>query len=343
MTFGIQVKNNNGQLLIDSDLSHYHFIGKYTPYSTTQTPDLLDGPGTVSFGPNQNKDMTGMPSKGTIYKYTIPSNGVKPPMVFIKNTTNKYMSVIVTNKVGGNWDTWVFSSGTGTAPTVYAFGPRNQFASSPSGFGLETYNASGDSTFDSNLKPLRVIGGGNITAPATAHTGSFGGVYVADLDVNVSDSSSTFSSSANENDIIYYCPSIAHACHQYEYQQSDSGISAWQQYAWSRGDLWWCFYRSGFKITSGSGNTKYFKSNYGVYTRGHVWQHVADSSNIFVGLILGAITGGAYFALALAAIVATGAFTNSGVAAGGYLPYVNGSRNSSLPNTYILTRASYYD
>ena len=343
MSFGLQVKNNDNQIIIDSELSHYHFLGKYTPYTSTQTPDLLNGPGTVSYGPNQNKDMTGMPAKGTIYKYTIPSNGAKPPMVFIKNTGAGFMSVILTNKVGSNWDTWVFSSTTpGTSPTVYAFSPRNQFASNPSGYGLVTYDSSNNPTFDSNLKPLRVIGGGNITAPTVARTGSFGGRFIAYLDVNASNTSSSFTSDANASDIIYYCPSIAHACHQYEYAESDSGISNWQFYQWSRGDLWWCFYRSGFRIT-GTGSTKSFESNYGVYARGHVWQHVADSSSIFTALILGALTGGVYFAIALAAITATGAFTASGVAEGGYLPYSNGSRNSGLPNTYILTRASYYD
>ena len=67
MSFGLQVKNNDSQIIIDSELSHYHFLGKYTPYTSTQTPDLLIGPGTVSYGPNQNKYMTGMHAKGTTY------------------------------------------------------------------------------------------------------------------------------------------------------------------------------------------------------------------------------------------------------------------------------------
>jgi hypothetical protein len=344
MSFGLQVKNNDNQIIIDSELSHYHFLGKYTAYSTTQVPDILNGPGTVSYGPNNNKDMTGMPSKGSIHKYTIPSNGAKPPMVFIKNISGGYMSVVLTSRSGSNWDTWVFSSsGSAAAPTIYAFSPRDQFSTSPSGFGLETLDASGNPTFDSNLKPLRVIGGGNITAPSVAHTGSFGGRFIAYLDVNVTPASTAFTSNANASDIIYYCPSIAHSCHQYEYAESDSGISNWQFYQWSRGDLWWAFYRSAFRIVTGSGDNKTFESQYGVYARGHVWQHVADSSSIFAALIIGALTGGVYFAVALAAIVATGAFTNAGVAEGGYLPYSNGSRNSSLPNTFILSRASYYD
>jgi len=343
MAFGLQIKNNNNQVIIDSELSHYHFIGKYTAFATTQVPDMLDGPLNVAYGPNNNKDMTGMPAKGTIYKYTVASNGAKPPMVFIKNSTTSYMAVVLTKKVNTNWEIWVFSSGVDAAPTIYAFGPRNQFATSPSGYGLETYDSAGNSTFDSNLKPLRVIGGGNLTAPTTAHTGSFGSRFQADLSVNVAQTSSAFTSSAAGSDIIYYCPSIAHACHQFEWQESSGGISNWQNFAWSRGDLWWCFYRSGFRVTSGSGSAKALESNYGVYARGHVWQHVANSSSIFIALILGALTGGIWFALALGVIVASGAFTNAGVAEGGYLPYINGSRNSTLPNTYILTRASYYD
>lgn len=344
MVTGVQIKNNDNKILIDSDLSHYHFLGKYTAYSTTQTPDIMDGPGNLSYGPNENKDMTGMPDKGNIFKYSIPSNGAKPPMVFIKNVSDAFMAVVLTSKSGSNWDTWIFcSSGTVSAPTVYAFSPRNQMSTTLTGYGLEVYDSSGNISFDSKIKPLRVIGGGNITSPSVAHTGSLGGVFISTLGVNSSDTTVSFTSSVTASDIIYYCPSISHAAHQYEYQASDSGIEDWNNYAWSRGDIWWAFYRSGFKITSGSGNTKYFKANYGVYARGHVWQHSASSSSIFAGLILGALTGGAYFAAAIALVVAAGGFTNAGVSSGGYLPYANSSRNSTLQNTFILTRASYYD
>jgi len=357
MAFGIQIKNNSDQILIDSELSHYHFLGKYTHYASTQTPDLLDGPGTVAYGPNDNKNMNGMPQKGSIFKYSIPSNGPKPPMIFIQNKdVYRYTrcSNILTKKSGSNWEVWIFSTGDISedfflAPIVFAFSPREQFATSPSGYGLVTYDSSGNPTFDSNLKPLRVVGGGNITAPPVAHTGSFGGVFISTLGVNSSDvvvggGVPNSLSQVHHTDIIFYCPSIAHACHQYEYQASDSGISDWQNYAWSRGDIWWCFYRSTFRVNNGyfSGNLV-FHANYGVYARGHVWQHVSNSSSIFAALILGALTGGAYFALALGVLVTAGVFTSAGVASGGYLPYSNGSRNASLQNTFILSRASYYE
>jgi len=354
MSFGFQVKNDNNQVLIDSDLSHYHFIAKFNHISVTQIPDIMDGPGVVSFGPNNNKDMTGLPHKGYIYKYHIFSEGPVPPMCFLTNSAY-YTSVILTQRYDySKWEVWVLhkgnSSGTAqTAPVIYAFGPRNQFdgyfpLGDPSGYGLRTYDSSGEITFDSLLKPLRIIAGGNITAGALAHTGASGSGFTASLNDQGFGQSSSFSYPYGSNgDMLLYCPSIAHACHQYEFAQADSGTSNWQRYAWSRGDIWWAFYRSGFRILGNSSSGYSFQTGYTTYARGHVWQHVASSANVFVALILGALTGGLYFALAIAAVVASGAFTSAGVSSGGYLPYANGSRNTTLPNTYLVTRKQFYD
>jgi len=185
---------------------------------------------------------------------------------------------------------------------------------------------------------LRVVGGGNITSPTLAHTGSTGSGYTASLNVNASNVSASFTSQSSAGDLIYYCPSIASACQEHTFSESDSGFHSWTYYAWARGDVWWCFYRSGFRIAS----TSSFEVNYGVYARGHVYEHVVDSTNVFAGLVLGAITGGAYFAAAIAAAIAAGSFTSTSVDGGNYLPYENSYRNNSA-NAFIISKASYYD
>lgn len=347
MTYGLVVKNNSNQVIVDSDLFHYHFQGKLSPNSSTQVPDILSGPGSQPYGPNENKGMQNLPAAGTIYKYTAPVNGPLPPMCFIKSpdgasATGAFLGIILTKKEGSTWSIWVFSDKPlSSNPILYTFSPKDQITNTTSDtVGLQTKNSAGATTFDSRFKPLRVVGGGSLTAPSLAHTGSSGSNLDVNLGVNATSISSTFTAqSGNANDLIYYIPSIAHSCQQYEWQGADSGISDWQNFAWARTDLWWCFYRAGFRINSNST----IQCNYGVYARGHVYDHVSDSSSIIASILLGAITGGVYFAAALAVIVASGAFTNSGVAAGGYLPYVNGSRNNNLSNSYIITKASYYD
>jgi hypothetical protein len=73
-----------------------------------------------------------------------------------------------------------------------------------------------------------------------------------------------------------------------------------------------------------------------------MYEHKGDSSSVFAGLILGALTGGAYFAAILATITAAGSFTSAGVDGGNYLPYENSYRNTS-GNAFIISKASYYD
>jgi len=345
MAHGLLVKNDDDEVLIDSDFKHYHFLGKFNHTSVTQIPDIMEGGiANAAQGSNSNKGMQNMPSKGEIYKYTVSVNGTTPPMCFIKPTSTgssaPFTGIVLTKQSGSNWEIWVFQSTvTSASPVLYCFSPLSQISNSTSTtHGLKTLDSSGSVTFDSRFKPLRVVGGGNITSPTLAHTGSTGSGYTASLNVNASNVSASFTSQSSAGDLIYYCPSIASACQEHTFSESDSGFHSWTYYAWARGDVWWCFYRSGFRIAS----TSSFEVNYGVYARGHVYEHVVDSTNVFAGLVLGAITGGAYFAAAIAAAIAAGSFTSASVDGGNYLPYENSYRNNSA-NAFIISKASYYD
>jgi hypothetical protein len=351
--YGLLITNNDGDVLIDSDYPHYHFLGKYTHSSVTQIPDVSGGSdASVTAGgnsPNQNKGMENMPSKGEIYVYSVPVNGANPPMCFIKPTSTgssaPYAGIILTKQSGTNWEIRVFQSTvTSASPVLYCFSPLSQVSNSTSTtYGLKTFNSSSVVTFDSRFKPLKAIGGGNITSPGLAHAGSTGSGWVVSLNVNASPVSTGFSTTSNSaNDLIYYCPSLAHACQQYTHEEDDSGTYDWESYVWARGDIWWCFYRSCFRIGSYYGANYNLEANYGVFARGHIYEHKGDTSSVFAGLILGALTGGVYFAAILAALVASGAFTSAGVDGGNYLPYENSYRNTS-GNAFIISKASFYD
>jgi len=353
MAHGLLVKNASGDILIDSDFSHYHFLGKHTHASVTQVPDITGGSTANTGGiggnsPDQNKGMQNMPSKGEIYIYSVSVNGTSPPLCFIKPTSTgssaPYTGIILTKQTGTTWEIRVFQSTvTSASPVLYCFAPLSQISNSTSStHGLKTFNSSGVATFDSRFKPLRAPVAGSITAPGLAHTGSLGSTWTVSLSVNASSASASFTNQSNANDLIYYCPSIAHACQKYEYQQADSGYYSGDRFSWHRSDTWWCFYRSGFRIAS----TSSFQANYGVYARGHFYKHEANESpwynpnNIFAGL-LGFLFGGAIFAAFFGAI-SSSSFTNVNVAAGNYMPYTNSFRNRSA-NSFIISKASFYD
>ena len=355
MAQGLLVKNDNGDVLIDSEFTHYHFLGKHTHASVTQVPDLTGGSAASTGGiggnsPDQNKGMENMPAKGEIYIYSVPVNGTNPPLCFIKPTSTgssaPFAGIVLTKQDGSNWEIRVFQSAvTSASPVLYCFAPLSQISNSPAAsdtYGLQTFNSSGAATFDSRIKPLRAPGGGEITSPGLAHTGSLGSSWNVSLSVNASSVSTSFATQSDANDLIYYCPSLAHACQKYEYQQADSGYYSGRRFSWHRSDIWWCFYRSCFRIAS----TSSFEANYGVFARGHFYKHEAEDVSIFsfnnlFGGLLGFLFGGAIFA-ALFVAISSSSFTNVSVAAGNYLPYSNSYRNTS-GNAFIISKASFYD
>ena len=230
MAHGLLVKNDDDEVLIDSDFKHYHFLGKYNHTSVTQVPDILEGGvANGAQGSNANKGMQNMPSKGEIYKYTVAVNGLIPPICFIKPTSTgssaPFTGIVLTKQVSTNWEIWVFQSTvTSASPVLYCFAPLSQISNSTSTtHGLKTFDSSGVATFDSRFKPLRVVGGGDITSPTTAHTGSSGSGFTVSLSVNASSASTSFTTQSSASDLIYYCPSIAHACQQYTYMEADEG------------------------------------------------------------------------------------------------------------------------
>lgn len=352
MAFGFRVLNSSNQVLVDSDLFHYHFIGYQDPYEKTQVPDILYGPGIQEYGPNENKGMENLPSKGYIYKYVVSTNGPKPPMCFIKPSSTgfsaPYAGIILTAQEGTYWIVWVFQSAdSAVPPRLYCFAPLDQISITPIGStGLATFNKDGQKTFDSRFRPLRIVHGGSLASPPLAHDGLTGSGWTCSLDVNTYSYNSMFKDGGGVSDYIYYAPSLAHACQEYRYSASGSGTSGYKKYAWARSDLWWCFYRAGYRMTGpflfDSGSTRYIQSNYGVYARGHVYDHKVDETNILVAIVLGVLTGGVYLAIAFGALAASGIFTNAGVASGGYLPYNNGSRNTEA-NSFLISRASFYN
>ena len=311
---------------------------------------------------------------GDIIKYrVVTKNGSSPPpMCFIKpsstGTNAPRCAIVLTEQEGtvaGYWNIWVLQERGGThsnpisytRPTLYCFSPLSDMTNSQSNTGTETlgvaaFNSSGSKTYDSRLKPLKLVSADVAnSAPSVARTNSksngWSPYFTVDTVTNYT--FSTSSTESNASDLMFYAPSLAHCCQEHRENTDGDGFQSAGYnsffYAWARSDLWYCFYRNTFRFTSKTN----FQSSYTIYASGHVWKSVQDNSSILSAIAAAAlafVTFGASL-LVLGALVATAAitqaFTNSGTAAGTYYPYIDDSRNRLEDVTFLLSKASYYD
>ena len=373
MTVGLQFKNASGDIIVDSDFHHYHYIGKAAYISTTQIPDLKDGNNT-EHSTTAGQYMSPSQVNGDIIKYRVVtrSSSSPPPMCFIKpnstGTNAPRCAIVLTEQDATThyyWNIWVLQERGGThsnpisytRPTLYCFSPLSDMTNSQRSVGTETlgvatFNSSGSKTYDSRLKPLKLVSAGVAnSAPSVARTNSkangWSPYFTVDTVTNYT--FSTSSTESNAADLMFYAPSLAHCCQEHRENTDGDGFQTQGYnsffYSWARSDLWYCFYRNTFRLTSKTN----FQSSYTIYASGHVWNSVQDNNSLLAAIASAAlafVTFGASL-LVLGALVATAAitqaFTNSGTAAGTYYPYVDDSRNRLEDVTFLLSKASYYD
>lgn len=359
MTIGLQFKNDDGDILIDSDYHHYHFVGIATYTGTSRLPALLGGNNT-KHSSTSTTGLSGTQVNGDIIKYTITTaNGSSvPPIVFIKpsytGTGAPFCGLILTQQVNtSTWEFWVLQDHGYNRPSLYCFNKFTQMTTAqqavPSTItqGIATYNSSGQKTYDTRFKPLKVVGTSNTTAPSLARP-SVASNYSPDFTPTNRNNITLAPSSGDASDLMFYAPSLAHSCQSTTASRSGDGFQASGYnsyfYAWARLDLWWCFYRNTFRLTSAT----QLQSAYSIYASGHVYKSQEDKSNIFnlTNILVGIFTFGAGLVITLAAIAlsiaVTASFTNAGVVSGVYFPYENSSRNANQEQPVILSRASYY-
>jgi len=363
MTFGARFKNNAGEILVDSDFYHYHFMGKANYASTTRVPDIFGGNNT-QHSTTSGQYMAPTQINGDIIKYNIATSGTAvPPMCFIKPSSTgssaPSCSVILIKANSGNstWDIWVLQRRTGTynspvgytRPDIYCFSPLNVMTSSQSSIpssenlGVVTYNASNAKTYDSRLQPLKVIHTVPVTAPTAARTGA---IHTSSWNPNFSvDQQNTYTLNlTNKSDLMYYAPSLAHACQELNTLLDGDGYQSQGYssffYAWARADLWYCFYRNTFRIESST-----FKSTYDIYASGHIWESTQDNSSLLAAIaaiVLGTLTLGATAGFIGGFLVAND-FNLAGIDSGSYYPYSDSSRNTGETVNVLFSRPSYYD
>jgi|TARA_B110000483_G_C18108857_1_gene508862 hypothetical protein len=361
MTYGLKIKNNSNELLVDSDFEHYHFAGKGQYSSSFQTPALTGGNVTQhSYSGSTTLSSSQVP--GRVWVFTLSgraSSGSPAPLIFIKDANQIFFGHIMTKRVGTNWEFWILSSDTGTGgvPVTYCFLPldemslANATASSGENYGLATFNGSGKRTYDSRFKPLKIVGNVTTSAATSSARSSIAANYNPDFTPNRF-TNTVFSYPNVQTELMYCCPSIATVCQEVQVSNSGSGFQAQGCnsffYAWARQDLWWGFYRNTYRVTTVNGQRTLI-SRYTPYAYGHVWKSVEDSSSV-LGVVAAAALGFATFGaslVTLGAVLTAGVLASSfsGVSASGglYYPYVNSSRNNSQLNPMMLAKWSDYD
>tara|TARA_B110000503_G_scaffold21748_1_gene33348 strand:+ start:7107 stop:8174 length:1068 start_codon:yes stop_codon:yes gene_type:complete len=355
MATGIQAFNNSGTVLIDSDLKNYHFIGKLNPTTSWKMPSILGGTAGKKTSPDY---MDASQTSGTVYIFRVYCNGVKPPLCFIKpndRSQDVYTSQIKCMRDGEYWEVWILQTdGASGAPQLYCFTtPDQQLNLSNDTHGVQVFNANGEVSFDSRARPLRITATGSVGVPVLPHTGSLGSVYNVNLEVNIPPSTVQTGVNLLDNDGIYYCPCLANAEQEYSYYGNfdwfegiDLGVfgSYGVDHIVRRQDVWWCFYRGGYRLTATE-----IQGNWITFLGGHVWDQADSNDWGALGTVIAAITiiytggfGGSALFGVFGAALSLAAFVSSSTA-GTYRPYANSSRNANEQNTYIITKASFYD
>jgi hypothetical protein len=328
MAYGLKVTNNSNELIVDSELFGYHFAKKLWPYTAYTEPDILDNQGGHVYF-NSPNGIGASQISGRILMYYFNHNTVKPPLCFIKqpdpnisNGIEGFAGQIRIHRANSGWYiTLIQRAGTTVSPILYCFTQADEIVNAPdSTYGLIVRNGAGQPTFDSRHKPLRVDHAGVLGSQNIPHAGSLGAGTIPALDVNTN-AGYYVPGSAPISDLIVHAPMHYTACADYSNIRSVKKWSFPNRYHYRRYDTWWCFYRSGVHVYT-NGPYTYVSVQYIINVSGHIWKNY--KSRKFLGI--------------------SGLNTPApAITANTSYPYSNSARNISESNSFLISRASYYD
>lgn len=186
MTYGLQISNDDNDILVDSGFSHYHFAGIATLSGSQFSVPTIVGGNNTNHSTTLGQHISSGQHIGKVQKHILPAradSNSPPPMCFVKpyntggwslnNATERGHSsstaVILTKRVGTSWEMWTLTEGAGSniqssndIPRLYCFLPLEEMtaaAAAPASgdtYGLATFDASGKKTYDSRKLPLKI-------------------------------------------------------------------------------------------------------------------------------------------------------------------------------------------
>lgn len=204
MAYGFKCVNSNGALIVHANFSAFRFHSKITPSSSFVNP--LQGNGSEQRGP-----------LGRVFVYTATVTANSPVMPFLKQYSSYGASVIDMEWSGDTLTMYVLqeTKSEGTGPTLYLFVDYKEHSTSGE-YGMATYDSSGNKTFDTRSKPLRVTGMKQVYFPDEMIPGAGGtgrsndNASVAPTSENTYSGLDQFGLNGSKADTLVYCPVLAY-------------------------------------------------------------------------------------------------------------------------------------
>lgn len=140
MSHGLKLLSSSGRLALSTDNKNYVFLGKYNPATV-----LMSTYGTPAA--RQFDVILPTTTPNNIIPFVRSVSGTTVGIFYIERMSNQQVRIRCLANGGPS---------TTTNYEVYVF--SEIVASAPTGYGMRTFDASGNLTFDSNQKLLRVVG-----------------------------------------------------------------------------------------------------------------------------------------------------------------------------------------
>lgn len=311
MTFGMTLKNVDGEVLIDSELKNLHYVTRIdAPTSTDQATSLFGG--------------------RRIHTYRV-NNCSATPVPFLNYVEGTECAVLAVKPVTSDLTTWdVIVIADSGDPVMYVFAEATTVLSTDLA-GLLVFNNDGTKSFDSRSRPLAVTGAAYVKPPlnprATFAPSGLNAKYCgangssAHSSQYTPDTANVYNISMPAKPMFFYF-SVAQTQRQAQFYTSEQECDTFSAYneciALGRKYEWWstywAFYRAtiSYDQTNELLNCQWTMAEYDCF-----WEHKQDNQSF------GFDTGGSS-------------------ASGGAFPLTNQTINTDL-SIVLIADASRYD
>jgi len=273
-TFGIELENNNGQVLISSNSKNLHLVAKL--FAPTQVMYSEDGYGGIR-----------------ILRYRVSCSLPPCPFFTMPSQSDFYGLTRITSPSTGLWDIEIIKSGSAANfPEVYVFAEPGAQPEPTEEYGLAVYNEANETAFDSRLLPLVVTGGvttNHPTNPKTSYSGTLSAQYCGSSGSGyfAPNNYNTFEVGSMPSKPMFLFTSLAQAEREATFSASEEecdgvpdgyGGCAGAQRIYTWVSTYWAFYRGAIRRTTTSIQAGWATASYGCN-----WTYQKESTLIGIG------------------------------------------------------------
>lgn len=279
--YGLQVFNNQGQILISSEIETLH-LGGVASYQGLVLGALNDFPNYA------NDDGAFTLSGRFVHRYAIATAAT--PLFFIRPSSySLFYGILQQFKIGSVWYVDVFQSGSvSNPPTVLAFVTPASAVVSSEQFGLITYLEDGRVAFDSRRFPLSILNAVSVIPPTipcdggqpTDQSGFAWNDSTLDHNFKCDNTYNVYANSTvvPVTNMMFSAPSVAQAVYTRQkrgYKRSSGTYSS--QDHWSTA-VWWVMYQQAYRLQNGT-----IHAGWGTYAAGFLFSSTWESAGWYNG------------------------------------------------------------